>query len=217
MLVAVVALNGCSTEKDPIEFQYYVNDFESSYSDIDGAKTHNFDGSQVLGPYNNDGISIELRELPEHELIRLSFDLFIHDSWDGNTSDSNPDKKLYDSWIIAIDINKNVSLGEKQIFETTFSNAKCSPGWCAGQAFPNHFPFHNEARTGSVRSTFGRCLWKELPDATTVYRINKTFSHRKDAVTISIYDQLKQIPPFPTLCEESWSIDNLYIGLLKNE
>src|SRR5688500_3275825 len=41
-------------------------------------------GRPFLGPFCNDTVSLRLHTLPTHDLLRVSLDLFIIDTWDGS-------------------------------------------------------------------------------------------------------------------------------------
>lgn len=212
----IFTIISCSDEGIPIEEFFYSYDFESDYTNIDSVYVSEFDGSKVLGPFNNSGFSMNWDNLPEHDYIRLTFDLYIHDSWEGNTNHSGSSLPDNDAWFIEFDPHLKIKPYEKIYFETTFSNGLCIPGWCYTQSYPNEFPFNNEARTGAVsRNLNGRCLWADAPTGSSVYTINKVFPHTNNTVVIAFYDRLKQDAPFDQLCEESWSLDNLRITLIK--
>lgn len=212
----VFSIQSCSEEDLPVETPFYFYDFESDYRNLDSVFVSEFDNSKVLGPFNNSGFSLHWDDLPEHEFIRLTFDLYIHDSWEGNTNESGTGLSDHDAWIIEFDSHLKVNPQEKIYFETTFSNGLCDPGWCFTQSYPNQFPFNNEARTMAVsRNIKGRCLWSDSPVGTSLYTIERLFPHKNSSVVIAFYDRLKQDSPFDPLCEESWSLDNLSISFIK--
>ena len=63
----------------------YENDFESLKLDnIDGGKIMKFNKTNVLGDYNNDGFTLFLENIGDHDYVFISFDLYIHGTWDGN-------------------------------------------------------------------------------------------------------------------------------------
>lgn len=196
------------------EIYIYFNNFnDQDYTGLDSVYISEFDGSRVMGNFNNSGFSLKLENMAEHSYIRLTFDLYIHDSWEGNTNNLQLDSPDHDAWIIEFDPNKDYI--DRQIYETTFSNGLCVPGWCFGQSYPNQFPFDNNARTDAeVRSTFGRCLWSSSPIGTSIYKINQIFPHDKSEIVIAFYDRLKQEGNFPAACEESWSLDNLSVSII---
>jgi len=80
---------------------FYNNDFESGDLDaIDGAQLMTFNNTTVLGNYNNDGFTLNLNNIGPHDYIYISFDLYIHDSWDGNFNNFDPDQP--DAWFIEL-------------------------------------------------------------------------------------------------------------------
>lgn len=217
-ITSILFFTSCETEKQIIEQPFYFYDFETDYRNIDSVYISVFEDSRVIGPFNNDGFSFKFDNLPEHEFIRLKFDLFIHDSWEGNTNNTQADTPDHDAWVIELDPHRRSNPADHVIFETTFSNGLCVPGWCYGQSYPNQYPFHNEARVETSRNTFGRCLWQSSPIGSSVYKIDKVFPHTKADFLFVLYDKLKQDgAPLNPLCEESWSLDNLEILLLSKD
>lgn len=216
LLFTVLLISSCTEDSLPTEISFYHYDFETDYTNIDSVYVSEFNGSKVLGPFNNSGFSVHWAALPDHEYIKLSYDLYIHDSWEGNTNNINNGQPDHDAWMIEFDPHLNTKVHEKIYFETSFSNGLCEPGFCFSQSFPNQFPFANNAKEGALSKKLkGRCLYKDSPIGTTLYRMNQVFPHKKREVVIAFYDKLKQKNPFPHLCEESWSLDNLSISLIK--
>ncbi|MBO3699728.1 hypothetical protein [Roseivirga sp. E12] len=207
---------GCSSNFDIVEERLYFYDFESDYTNIDSVFVSEFNNTRVLGPFNNSGFSSHWDNLPEHQYIRLTFNLYIHDTWEGNSNDSGNGLLDHDAWMIEFDPHLKVKPHEKVYFETTFSNGPCIPGWCFTQSYPDEFPSNNRARTeANPKDFYGRCLYEDTPTGTSLYRVDKIFPHNKSSVVIAFYDRLKQDAPFDKLCEESWSLDNLTISLIK--
>ena len=63
----------------------YQNDFESNIdNNISNATFTKYNNSTVLGDFNNSGFRLNLENLEQHNKILISFDLYIHGSWDGN-------------------------------------------------------------------------------------------------------------------------------------
>lgn len=214
-LLILLAISSCSDEI-PVEENLYFYNLESDYRNIDSVYISEFNGSRVLGPFNNSGFSVHWEGLPDHDYIRLTFDLYIHDTWEGNSNNSNTGLPDHDAWFIELDPHLKLKAHEKIYFETTFSNGPCDPGYCFAQSYPNEFPFNNDARSGTfIKNLLGRCLYKDSPYGSSMYRINKIFPHSEKDIVIAFYDRLKQEAPFPPLCEESWSLDNLNISLIK--
>src|ERR1700744_14517 len=108
----------------------YNNDFENNdLTNIYGGAISQFNGSNVLGQYNNGYFALTVNNLPKHDLITISFDLYIHDTWDGNM----PQFSGPDIWEMIVDNNPYI--------DATFSNVPCSPGnFCAPQSSPLNYP-----------------------------------------------------------------------------
>ena len=99
----MITLLSCGKSADGIESNelIYNNDFESGdLISIDGAQLITFNNTNLLGNYNNDGFSLNLNNIGTHDLIYISFDLYIHDSWDGNYNNLDPDQP--DAWFIEL-------------------------------------------------------------------------------------------------------------------
>ena len=209
----------CGKQEVDAHLFIYGNDFETGdYTGLTGVFISRFDNSLMMGPFNNSGFRLTLNDLPAHDFIRVTFDLYIHDSWEGNSNDSGTGELDHDAWFIEFEPDENIDPADKIIFETTFANTLCIPAWCFNQSYPNPFPSNNDARTGARQKVLnGRCLWQDTPNGTSVYKINKVFPHTRTSTVISIYDELKQDAPFSPLCEESWSLDNLAVSVFTTE
>ncbi|RFM26640.1 hypothetical protein [Deminuibacter soli] len=187
----------------------YQNDFEQGkgigieLQNYDGSmfrtedKVFTFNGSKVLGRMNNTALTLNLKQLPEHTYLRIMFDLYIHDRWEGNTV---PNSAGSDIW--------NLKGEGNYIISTTFSNVDH-----LNQAFPYYFGSGvSPARGGSQDTLFpGVCASQTLPNGTTLYKMQYTITHSAATFTLSCNDALQG-----SLCDKSWSIDNLVISVLNN-
>ncbi len=92
----------CSYPEMIRDEQVFYTDFENSnIKNIDGGDFMTFNNSTVLGDFNNDGFTVHLDEIGDHDYIFISMDLYIHGSWDGNFNGfSNNDKP--DKWVIEL-------------------------------------------------------------------------------------------------------------------
>ena len=180
-------ITGCKQLEIDEEIYVYANDFETGdYTGIEGVYISDFDNSKVMGNFNNSGFTLTLNDLPEHKFIRVFFDLYIHDSWEGNTNEIDGENLGPDLWILEFDPDEDIRSGDKIKMETTFSNGYCVPGWCFTQSYPNDFPFSNDARLEAYeRSTTGRCLWADSEIGTSIYRIDRVFPPSRTSVNIS--------------------------------
>jgi len=79
-----------------------------------------------LDTFGNETVTLNLNDLPTHDTIEVSFDLFLPGSWDGDRTDDGPD-----NWLWGAD--------DSQIFKSNFSNQSDSTGnyqyypanWCS--------------------------------------------------------------------------------------
>ena len=217
-MILASLLFSCQDNQPVYETLVYSNDFEDG--NLDGLSVNSmsfitFNQSNVLGNTNNGGLKLSLTQLPEHNYIVISMDLYIHDSWDGNYNGLTYPIDDHDAWIIEFDSSQVRKASEDIYFETTFSNGPCISYRCLIQSFPNNFPFVNNPKEGNSSLLPGLCLFRGQADGTTLYKFEKWFPHDRQEVNISIYDKLKQSNSPNPLCDESWSIDNLNIKTVK--
>jgi hypothetical protein len=203
-------LSGCLRDDFSADIEVYSNDFESNdLYDITGGRIVEFNGGLVNGNYNNEGFQLHLNDLPEHVYMYISFDLLIHDSWDGNFNDLEPDAP--DLWIMELNPDLNEVRSQFK-FETTFSNSVCTSRYCLQQSYPNDYPFINNPKIGStIKNLPGFCT---SDGETTLYKITKQFKHYENAMILSFYDKLLQSNVADPKCDESWSIDNITVRAL---
>jgi len=181
----------------------YSNDFEASnLTDITNGVISQFNGSAVLGQYNNSFFTLTVNNLPKHDLIKVTFDLYIHDSWDGN----KPPPDGPDIWEMLVDGNTYIN--------TTFSNDACKAGdFCSPQSYPLNYPNnYNNPKKDAYRTDLpGVCSEKNSPNGTTQYKIVKTFTHSNNTLLLQCLDKLVQPNTNNPKCDESWSVDNINI------
>ena len=196
----------------------YSNDFETGegLEAIDGVALREFNNTTVLGNFNNDGFTLHLDSIGDHDYIYLSFDLYIHDSWDGNFNNFEQDQP--DSWFIELRPDMDLYPGAQfSLYKTTFSNSVCNAVYCLRQSFPNLFPFENKPRMGAAESLPGLCSLAAQADGTSLYRIEKGFQHSGNALIVRFYDTLYQPNAVDEKCDESWSMDNLKVRVIRFE
>lgn len=189
------------------ETEVYNNNFESSnLSNISPGILSKFNGSTILGTYNNSDVSINVNNLPDHDLVKITFDLYIHDNWNGNVLPTNQP----DLWQMLVDGNPYIS--------TTFSNAVCGVGvFCPPQSYPSNYPNSNHnPKAGAYKTDLpGFCSQQSNPHGTTQYKIEKTITHYHNKLTLELLDKLSQANSVNPKCDKSWSIDNLVIKTVK--
>lgn len=199
---------GCKSRVDS-QVQVYQNDFENqNLASIQNGTISQFNGSNVLGNYNNQNFILTLNNLPAHDLVAVTFDLYIHDSWNGNQdAPAGPD-----IWQLKIDGNTYIN--------TTFSNEPCSnaPGvFCPPQSYPDNYPNSNHnSKAGAYQTNLpGFCRMKGVANYTTLYKISKTFTHTSSSISVQCLDKLVQPNGVNSKCDASWSVDNLVVKTIK--
>lgn len=184
------------------EIDIYNNDFETNdLTNIKGGLIDQFNSSKVLGRYNNGDFILSLNNLPQHDLIIVSFDLYIHDNWRGELLPDGPA-----IWQMRIDGGPYIN--------TTFSNLACPVGnICPPQSYPDNYPNNNHnPRSGAYRTDLpGVCSMKSESNGTTMYKITKTFKHTGKTLSLECLDKLDQKDYPDPKCEKSWSVDNIDI------
>ncbi len=207
LLAVTVLSNGCFKNITK-KYLLYENDFENSElrgleaytltGPVEPRPVFDFNGSKVLGPFNNNTILLNFFNLPGHNAISVEMELNIHDQWDGNYI--GPTGKP-DIWQMKAD--------QGGLLITTFSNNTNV------QAYPNYYlsttpvPAKTSAMLVDVP---GLCSLKGLPGGSTTYKIVKIFAHSGPNLTWSCNDALQ---PFNSGCLKSWSIDNLSITAIR--
>jgi hypothetical protein len=194
-----VIVNSCKNQVQS-EAVVYNNTFESNnLSGIKDGVITQFDSTSVLGQYNNGGFILNLDNLPRHHLITIAFDLYLHNSWDGNKM--APDGP--DIWQMLVDGNNYI--------DASFSNDDCF--YCSPQSYPLNYPNnYSNPKKGAFRVDLpGVCHNSTNPNGTTLYHIKKTFKHSSNALILQCLDKLVQTNSPNPKCDESWSVDNIII------
>lgn len=222
IIIAIITV-GCEYPVITKDLIIYENDFESNdLKNIDGGIISNFNNTKLIGNYNNDGFTIHLENIEDHHYVYVSFDLYIHGSWDGNKNGFK-DNDQADKWTMQINPGLNdFNPTDLETFETTFSNSPCFSNYCLRQSYPEMYPFDNNPKTGSAST--GLPIICEAPGwnnvDTTLYKIEKGFNHRGNALIIRFFDNLYQPNAIDFFgnnidkCDESWSLDNLKIRII---
>ena len=222
IFILLFFINSCSYPEISRDELIYDNDFENgNFEEIDGKVTSNFNNTTVLGDFNNDGFTLHLENTGEHDYIFISFDLYIHGTWDGNFN-GFPENDRPDKWIMELDpemdLMKDTSIDK---FVTTFSNSPCFSNYCLRQSYPEMYPFVNNPKTGNTEVDLPKiCKDSFFGGSTTLYKIEKGFKHSGNAIVIRFYDELYQPNAIDkdgivqSKCDESWSLDNLKVRVI---
>ena len=165
----------------------FENDLENKNLDsIDGGHIIEYNDTNILGNYNNDGFTF-LEDVGDHDYVFLSFDLYIHGSWDGNFNGFSTNDKA-DKWII--EFNPDMSLFKDPSadkFITTFSNSPCWSNYCLRQSYPEPYPFENNPKTGNFKTDLSEiCTNNFFGGKTTLYQMEKGFKSRGKNIVVKI-------------------------------
>jgi hypothetical protein len=206
LVFLIACIFSCKRHVNTTETVVYTNDFENgNISNIENSILSPFNNSTVLGQYNSNAnkgyFKLTLAALPKHDLITITFDLYIHDSWDGNkTGPVGPDL-----WQMQVD--------GAVFINATFSNDECTPGnFCPPQSYPFNYPnSYNNPKSGAYRTDLPGICGLTGPNGTTQYKISKTFSHSNSTLVLQCLDKLVQADAADQKCDESWSVDNINI------
>lgn len=201
--VLILLFNSCAKSVDN-NVVAYNNDFETgNLAGIKNGVISPFNGSKVLGNYNDGQFDLTISDLPTHDLIDVSFDLYIHDNWVGAQQFQNNSGP--DIWQMKID--------NKLYINTTFCNYSCIVGnFCPPQSFPADYPnqSYNPKSGASVTGLPGFCD-ANSEVGTTLYKIHKSISHSDKTLLIQCLDLLKSKGVADAKCNQSWSVDNIKV------
>ena len=197
---SITAVTGPSCETLIFE-----NDFESSLNTTVWSTTSgvipplfSYNSTQVFGPFGNKTINLDLSGLPTHTYIRVEFNLYIFDSWDGNNAN--------DEWKLKVD-------GVDRIY-TDFDNHTWNSAPGNMQSYPHNVEFLNPVLTDAIQSGLPNRCWNSsnsgpLGSSTSLYFINNITQHTGTSLTIGLQGLGLQ-----SLCDESWGIDNVKVYAL---
>lgn len=201
IITICIVISACKTQTAS-ETVVYNNDIENNnLTGITNGVTGVFNGSTVLGQYNNGGFTLKVDNLPKHALLTITFDLYIHDNWRGQLP---PDGA--DTWQMLV--------SNALYINTTFSNLRCDTGnICPPQAYPADYPNnYNNPRTGAFRVDLpGMCNQAGIAGGTTQYKIRKNIKHSDKVLLLQCLDKLNQSNHADPKCDKSWSVDNIVV------
>ena len=184
------------------EMMVYSNDFSTlNLANFENARLFVFQSDTVVGFYHNEEVSMTIPDLPGHNILKVTVDILIHDSWDGNPDDgiSGPD-----IWYMKVDGN--------EVVRTTFSNSPCASTYCLKQSYPQDYFRQNNPKSGAVQTNLpGLCLFGAFQSYTTRYSISRLISHNSSSVRLTFGDELKALNSSDPLCDESWSIAKIEV------
>lgn len=204
-LLSSITLNSC-TKNLTKRTELYFNNFEqgsvaglqvfNAQGPINNDRLHTFNNNRVFGPINSLYVYFEKSNLPEHNVIRIEADLYVHDAWTGNQVRTGG---FPDLWIVQV--------GTTYPLVTTFSN---TPGLT--QSFPDNFDanivMHPAGGNSWNKQMPGLCRLKQDPNGSAMYKVEIIVAHSDSKLTIGFTDLLQELN---SDCDRSWSLDNVRI------
>lgn len=207
LFAALFSLSSCQDTAcgcDP-ETLVYSNDFSKlDLANFENGRLFVFQRDTLLGNYHNEEVTVTVPNLPSHNIVKVTIELWTHDSWDGN-----PDEGISgpDFWYMVLD--------GQEVFRTTFSNSPCVSTFCLRQSYPDIFFRQNDPKTGAIRTNLpGLCLFSATPNYTTIYSFSKLIEHDTDSIKITLGDELRQTNSPNPKCDESWSVGKITVHTL---
>ena len=152
-------------------------------------------GGRFLGQFGNQTVRLDLPVPAPHDTIRVVFDLYVIQTWDGNIIDeSGPD-----IWSMGV-------AGAPPLVRTTFNNTGQ-----ATQAYPDSYPDGvNRFRSGAISSnTLG---YTNFGDA--IYHFDLRIPHSASSLALEFTAALREAANTARLSNESWGIDNISISTI---
>lgn len=135
-------------------------------------------------------ISLTLHDLPAHKALRVTFDLYILKSWDGNSPAFGPDR-----WSFGVE-------GRPNLLETTFSN---NPK-VATDGSDQNYPKAGSPPRATAFSTGTLGYSDFFKDS--IYRLEFTFPHTKGTLRLDFHSSLFEGKGTE---DESWGLGNVKI------
>lgn len=187
----------------------YDNNFEGEYKNyftifgpngiVDSTKIVEFNKNKVFGLFSDNALLFRMENLPNHNVVKIEFDLFIHDNWKGNYIE--PGRGFPDIW--------QMKIGNTPIIITTFSNDANK------QSYPNDYQnnlINNPPLANSWGVLLGACSKAGQTNGTSLYKIEYLTGHTGTLEFILQDINFSGV----NACTKSWSIDNLRITAINN-
>jgi len=150
------------------------------------------DDNPFLGRFTNDPVTLTLTDLPDHQLLRIEFDLHIIRTWDGHHERYGPDY-----WKLTTDDGR-------VWVNATFANFTDEYGDARQQSYPTTLP-------GERVPPFSQVVRRDALgyDRSATYRVRLSLPHAADAVAFTFTGVGLQ-----HVDDESWGIDDLRVSVL---
>ena len=184
---------------------YYNNFSDLNLAGFENGKLFVWRNDTIAGYYHNEEVAVTVKGLPAHNFVKITAEILIHDSWDGNPDDgiSGPD-----FWYMGYD--------RVELYRTTFSNSPCESTYCLYQSFPNDFFRINPPKTGAIQTNLpGLCIFGAFNNYTTRYQVEKLIEHSNPDIKVFMGAELTQKNSPDPICDESWSIASIKVETIQ--
>ena len=153
---------------------------------------------RFLGQFGVDEVGLALTGLPAHQFLRVSFDLYLINTWDGGNEPGTSTGP--DAWSLEVK-------GGPELLRCTFANSIGLDQ--QKQSYPDAFPgpLHQLQTGAAEKQTLGYQFREYTMDA--VYRLSFVFPHADANVTMFFAAAGLQ-----SLEDESWGLDNVTVEAL---
>jgi hypothetical protein len=199
VLVLLFPLSYCTKNLQKEEI-IYTNNFEKGdLSGISNGRVSTYDNSQVLGFFKNSGFSFKIDNIESHDYVEVSFNLYIHDNWIGNSLEG-PGVTSPDLW--------QLTVGDSPIINTTFSNTTVF------QSYPDGYKVDNPPMSNSFNTELPSICNVNNDVGTSMYKIVKTIKTPSSSFVFECRDVVSNPSAAVQNCK-SWSVDNLVVKSIK--
>jgi len=195
LLFSVLSIPAFTQDKSETTKEIYAEDFERGVgSEWSNSSTTTVDESTILGTFNERPVTLTLPNAPKNANVTLCFDVWVMDSWDGNSDIHGPD-------VFSVALSP-----DRALLSTTFSNTYDDPI----QSYPKAY---NEEKMASQPFTTGAAKTGEFNGHFTrftdaKYEICRTFLNTDELLNITFSAHLTQ-----GMSDESFGIDNVSISV----
>ncbi len=196
----------------------YANDFENSAGkewSADKIEVTPKENRRFLGLFTTEKLTLKLEKLPKHQFVRVSCDLFIMMTWDGNatTTKGGSSRIGPDSWRMSIE--DGPTLVDATFSNHDFANNTRAPKEALTQSYPSVLSGESyPAKTGAAeRNTLGyEWNWNDGVNRPmdSVYRLSFIVPH--DAAQVQFnFQGGGALQPGD---DECWGLDNVSVDVL---
>jgi len=195
LLLSMLSIPAFTQDKSETAKEIYTEDFERGIgSEWSNSVSTTIDKSTVLGTFNESPVTLTLPNAPVNVNMTICFDVWVMDSWDGNSDIHGPD-------VFSVALSP-----DRTLLSTTFSNTyddpiQSYPKTYGEEKMANHAFTTGAAKTGEFNGHFTRFTDSK-------YEICRTFLNTDELLNITFSAHLTQ-----GMSDESFGLDNVSISI----